>query len=159
MEWICANCAFKPVGYCKIARRSVNGNTPACPGFKRNDEDTIGFRNVWTLPLRMDDYSYAWDQNYVMALTFEDGKNEQGFNEMRRLAKEVVDAINGDAESTTRGRWTHETCDFYLDGEYKFCVRGWGHLTGTGGGMHLTPEAATRIQDEFINFIDQRING
>ena len=82
MEWICANCAFKPVGYCKIARRSVNGNTPACPGFKRNDEDTIGFRNVWTLPLRMDDYSYAWDQNYVMALTFEDGKNEQEFNEM-----------------------------------------------------------------------------
>ena len=147
-----------PTNYCKTCKRSVTFNTPACPNFKRADEDKIGFRDVWTLPLRMDDYSYAWDQNDVMALTFEDGDNEQDFNNMRALAKNVVAAINGKEESDTKGRWTHETCDFYLDGKYAFCVRGWGHLRGPGG-LNLTDESAARIQDEFIDFIYERING
>ena len=158
MERICKNCAFRPVGYCKTGKRAVAPNSPACWAFKDVNEDNLGFRDVWTLPLKMDDYSYAWDQNNVMALTFEDGCTAEEFYAMRKLAKDVVAVINGEKESDSKGRWTHEVCDFFLDGEYVFCVRGWGHLTGTGA-LYLTTEGAERIQDEFIDYIYNRLNG
>jgi len=32
-------------------------------------------------------------------------------------------------------------------------LRGWGMLTGTGGDLHLKPEDAAKIQDDFAEYI------
>ena len=42
-------------------------------------------------------------------------------------------------------------------GEYAFCVRGWGHLIGTGG-LNLSIDTAKKIQDGFISYILSRLN-
>ena len=42
-------------------------------------------------------------------------------------------------------------------GEYAFCLRGWGYLTGTGG-LNLSKDIAKNLQDEFISYILSRLN-
>ena len=36
-------------------------------------------------------------------------------------------------------------------------IRGWGHLTGTGG-LHLSESAAAKIQDDFGQYIVETLN-
>ena len=40
--------------------------------------------------------------------------------------------------------------------KYVFCVRGWGHLTGTGA-LHLPLQDAQRIQDGFVQHIAKQL--
>lgn len=37
-------------------------------------------------------------------------------------------------------------------------VRGWGHLTGKGGGLGINPEAAAKIQDNFGKWVVETLN-
>lgn len=111
----------------------------------------VNFKDVWKFPLVADSYGiYAFSANGTMALTFGSRDAE--------TRKDVVACINGEVESTTKGRWTMTGTKFYLDGEFQFMVRGWGHLIGTGG-LHLDSDDAMETQDDFINYIFERLNG
>ena len=37
-------------------------------------------------------------------------------------------------------------------------IRGWGALTGTGGGLGLDPEVACKIQDDFCDWLISKIS-
>ncbi|MBR2265484.1 MAG: hypothetical protein IJ882_02235 [Paludibacteraceae bacterium] len=116
------------------------------------EAENIHWNDVYKLPLRADYHgSYAWTPDDTMALDFD-------FDVDMKVREEIIAIINGEKESDTKGRWyVGNAIDFFLDGLYVFCVRGWGHLTGTGA-MHLPEESADRIQDEFVKYIFSRLN-
>ena len=43
------------------------------------------------------------------------------------------------------------------DGQKFICIRGWGNLTGTGG-YHFSQEKAAKIQDDFRDWIIDKIS-
>ena len=43
------------------------------------------------------------------------------------------------------------------DGQKFICIRGWGNLTGTGG-YHFTSEKASKIQDDFRDWIIYKLS-
>lgn len=110
---------------------------------------------VWQLPLSYD-YGYAFSENRVMALTFDCDDDE---------AQKIVDVINGDSNEKITNLHYDETEFFNFsiksdDESIKkplFCVRGWGHLIGPGG-LGLSEERAAELQDEFIEFIKERLS-
>ena len=124
----------------------------------------IHWQDVWEMPLRLDEYSdsYAYSQNDTMALTFEADTKYQIEN-----ARRIVRIINGEESPKPGEEWVVRGVDFFtqdanyeeqIEGwSYVFCVRGWGHLTGTGA-MNLPVKEAERIQDEFVHFILEKLN-
>lgn len=94
-------------------------------------------------PFHYDGYSYVWSFNDTMTLMFVNTPKEE-------VAK-ILRAINGEKEHKIEGL-THEGVDFFLNGIYIFCVRGWGFLTGRGA-MNLPIEKAEKIQDSFVEYV------
>ena len=88
--------------------------------------------------------NYCWAKNGTMTLMFDEVLSEYD-------RKMIVKAVNGETELKMEGL-TVDGCDFFKDGTYIFCVRGWGHLTGIGA-LNLTEEKAVEIQDGFINHV------
>lgn len=72
----------------------------------------------------------------------------------KKILQDICDALNG---------WK---INKYKDVEVNGCeltingclirIRGWRHLIGIGG-LHLKPEEAVKIQDEFIKYIINKI--
>lgn len=128
----------------------------------------ISWQDVWEMPLHLDKYSdsYAYSKNDTMALTFEADTVYQIKN-----ARRIVRIINGEEKPRPGETWVvNGAVDFYTQDKnyeapegacgfaYVFCVRGWGHLTGTGA-MNLPIKEAERIQDEFVKYILGKLNG
>lgn len=123
----------------------------------------------WTecykLPLHLDNYCvYAWDAESGMALSCFNLKYDEKGNylpgEPERI-KHIIDVINGDCSSDFEPEWKlsdDEPCKITYKGEHQFLVRGWGHLTGCGG-LNLPVKLASEMQDGFMNYILDRLNG
>jgi hypothetical protein len=103
------------------------------------------WKQVYELPLSYDDYVYAWSKNNVMSLMFAFGMLT------RDERKKCIEAINGKSDFKIENL-TLDGCDFLKNGEYIFCVRGWGNLTGIGG-CNLNNIDALKIQEGFINHV------
>lgn len=115
----------------------------------------LSWEDVYQLPLHPDKHgSYAWSANGTMALMFE----YEEVSDSER--KEIIDCINGTSEDCPfKGQWQlRYAVDFFVGDCYMFCVRGWGHLTGTGA-LHLHYKKAEEIQDAFVKYILKRLNG
>lgn len=123
----------------------------------------------WTecykLPLHLDDYCvYAWDADGGMALSCFNLKYDERGNYLPgepEKIKHIIDVINGDCPSDFESEWklsNDEPCSITYKGEDQFLVRGWGHLTGCGG-LNLPVELASEMQDGFMNYILDRLNG
>lgn len=123
----------------------------------------------WTecykLPLHLALYNiYAFDADGGMALSCFNYKYDERGNYMAgepERIKHIVDIINGEKPSDFEPEWEldeNETCQINYKGEFQFLVRGWGHLTGCGG-LNLPGELAAEMQDGFINYILDRLNG
>ena len=125
--------------------------------------------NNWTecykLPLHLDDYcQYAWDADGNMALSafnlVYDEHGDLASGEEQRIAH-MIDIINGECPTDYEAKWTtgdDDTTEIYYDGKFQFLVRGWGYLTGYGG-LNLPEDLAAKIQNEFIAYILDRLNG
>ena len=123
------------------------------------------WRDCYKLPLHLDDYCvYAWDAENGMALSnFNLKYDEEGnylHGEQERI-KHIIDVINGDCSSDFEPEWdisNDEPCKITYKGKQQFLVRGWGHLTGCGS-LNLPAKLAAEIQDGFINYIIDKLNG
>ena len=124
--------------------------------------------NNWTecykLPLHLDDYgSYAWDADGNMALSAFDLVYDEHGNlatgEEQRISH-IIDIINGECPTDYEAKWTagDDVTEIYYKGEFQFLVRGWGHLTGCGG-LNLPEDLAAKMQDGFIAYILDKLNG
>jgi hypothetical protein len=76
------------------------------------------------------------------------------------LGKRIADCLN-DAP----GKQEFYDIGISADGQYicdghspLLCVRGWGHLTGTGG-LNLSGKEAREIQDEFVRWAAEQLGG
>lgn len=108
------------------------------------------FEKYFKLPFKADKFGiYAWDANDKMVLQFDYEIFDEEEMEM------LVTQINGETPENgniTFGELTYKNSDFFSNGEYIFCIRGWGYLTGEGG-MNLTETEACEIQDDLANYI------
>ena len=121
--------------------------------------------DCYKMPLHLDKYGvFAWDAEGNMALSGFKRKFDERqiyLPEERERIKHIIDVINGDCPSDFNPGWKLsdiESCAINYNGEYQFLVRGWGHLTGCGG-LNLPEDLAAKIQDEFIDYIINRLNG
>ena len=121
------------------------------------------FREVF-LPLELH-YSKVFANGH-MAIDFALGySNPQAFVLSEESQQRMVDALNG--EDVTPNIKTHYTltaegCFIYMitsDGvkHLIMTVRGWGYLIGVGG-LHLSVENASRIQNDFVEYIVNILN-
>ena len=118
----------------------------------------MNWYDVWKLPLKLDEYgeSYVFDSQGQMALMFYD-EDDKGITSLgSKTRKKIVDVINGEINDTPM--LFQHTGGEILDssGDYIFCIRGWGHLTGV---LKLNSSQAARIQDDFGNYIVYKLNG
>ena len=112
------------------------------------------WKNIWQLPLHKDKHSdYVWSSNGNMALS--SFKEEWEYDD--EMINKIVLIINGETPSDFLPKWKAEGCDILYQDEYAFCVRGWGHLTGSGA-LHLPEDTAAIIQDGFISYIVDKLN-
>ena len=123
------------------------------------------FREYFKFPLKM------WEHMEIKVFTAED---KMAFDWMLNIPREIKDAfvsiINGEREPKykVKKEFYHKNdgivyCKM-LEGkdvgdEYKvFRIRGWGMLTGVGG-YNLDPDVAAQVQDDFMNYCINRLNG
>lgn len=113
----------------------------------------LTFKDVYKLPLRLDEYSmsYIWSSNGVM--TFTTLVNDESF------IKEILGILNGDL--TIKLNEIDVTYDgeyIKMDGHAILLLRGWGHLTGCGA-LNIPTEKAAKIQDDFANWVVNKLKG
>lgn len=109
----------------------------------------LKWEDVYNLPLELIG-GYCYSKNNTMSLTFD--YNVLSKEQMKR----ITDCINGDIDEKI-SNLTKDGCDFFINGTYVFCVRGWGKLTGAGG-LNLAEDKAILIQDGFIDFVFNKLS-
>lgn len=111
----------------------------------------LTFKEVYQLPLTVDDYmSYIWSANGVM--TFDnliDDKN---------VLSEILEILNGTSEKKVTCEVMYEKGYIKIAGQPILLLRGWGHLTGCGA-LNLPPNQAAKIQDDFANWVVNKLKG
>jgi hypothetical protein len=105
------------------------------------------WEEYYKLPIKYN-YSYGYCKNDTMALTFNHDLSDED-------CEKIVDVINGNSEMKINGL-AHIGTNFYQDGEYIFCVRGWGGLIGIGA-LNMSEEEALKIQDGFIEYVFNKL--
>ena len=115
----------------------------------------MDWREVYQLTLRSDSGSYVWSNNGTMTFTFD---FDYDYGEKRKMIEKIVEKLNGNSSIKFDSDFTiQDGIDFYYAGEYAFCIRGWGHLTGTGA-LHLSDAEAVSIQDDFAKWVLETLN-
>ena len=117
--------------------------------------DSIKWRDIWKFPLEESGYTdYVHSSNGVLALSH--FRTEWIFDDV--TISKIVSIINGKINSDFHPEWKAEGCEILYQGVYAFSVRGWGYLTGIGG-LNLSIDVAEKVQDEFISYILNKLNG
>ena len=123
------------------------------------------FKKYFKFPLKM------WENMSIKVFTAE---NNMAFDWLINIPKEIKEAfvaiINGERKANyqVKKEFYHKNdgiiyCKM-LEGdkegsEYKLLrIRGWGMLTGVGG-FHLDPDMAAQMQDDFMNYCVEKLNG
>ena len=123
------------------------------------------WRDCYKLPLHLDEYRvYARDADDNAALGDFNLKYDERGNYLpgeRERINHIVDVINGDCSSNFDSDWgisNDNPCKITYKGEYQFSVRGWGHLKDRSS-LNLPAKLAAEMQDGFINYIIDKLNG
>lgn len=131
----------------------------------KNKQYTEFVPKDWTecykLPLHLSDYGvFAFGIDNGRVLEFFYHKNDVSPREMER-SKHIIDVINGVCLSYFEPEWKLSDdvpCRITYKGETQFSVRGWWYLIGRGG-LNLPVKLAFDIQNGFINYIINQLNG
>lgn len=127
------------------------------------------WNEFYKFPLMIDDYcgnviaqpgesgyrfAFDWIKNdYISEYPIRGQRGEQ-------LVSDIVAYLNGESEYRPDYTWTVDEKDpivICINGQPCICIRGWGELTGIGA-YHLTVEEAEKIQDDFRDFIINKLN-
>jgi len=125
------------------------------------------FNEVYKLPLHTDSYaiSMVWTADLNSAFDFVTGtKDDIEYNDLISLktVNQYLDVINGKQKSEFTQTFVYEdSYIYYKDDNGDLCpvisIRGWGHLISPGG-LNLSTEDAIKIQDDFGNYIVEKLN-
>lgn len=74
----------------------------------------------------------------------------------------IVKVLNGEIKSVPdkyKSRYKYDCCEIYRDNHKVMRIRGWRHLTGKDkGSLGLSTKDAIKVQDEFGEFIINKLN-
>lgn len=105
------------------------------------------FEKGYKLPFTTDGIMYIFDADGVMALQTIKSLDTENMNKL-------CDQLNGKINGTYENDW--EYCyiaqSVLQNGREMFSIRGWGHLTGTGG-LNLPDDEAQLIQDDLGEYV------
>lgn len=104
-------------------------------------------------PYTRDTWAWDWiDNQYISEYPIE---NYRGAD----LAEGILRYINGESEYRPDFKWSKDDNSIiYINGEPCIEIRGWGCLTGVGG-YNLSNEDACKIQNDFADFLVNKLNG
>jgi hypothetical protein len=117
------------------------------------------FKKPFKLPLENSGYGKVFTKDYHMAFDFPSKfLYPEAFFINKDDQQKVVDLINGKYKDSSDKSFTYdkEQGVILCEGKEFIIIRGWGYLTG-GGGLSLEAEKASKIQDDFAEFIISRI--
>lgn len=107
----------------------------------------------YTRPFYMTEYGrQVYDAKNNFVFEFEKGVSKD-------LQKETIfslNALNHEPISNLKLS-VLDAIEILNDGQKFICIRGWGNLTGTGG-YHFSQEKAAKIQDNFRDWIIDKIS-
>lgn len=111
------------------------------------------FEKAFKLPFHYDKFgSHIWDANNDVVLQFTD------YDIKKELAEQIILAINnGKKYSSSVFTYNKEEGLIYQSILPIIMIRGWGHLTGTGG-LNLSDEEAVAIQDSLAEYLVKQLN-
>lgn len=117
----------------------------------------INFKDYYLFPLQLnfgvchtDDGERAFD-------FYSKYYSGDGYTVCKETKQEIIDIINGDDNKKLDIHdLTYDSSYVYAGGIWLISIRGWGHLTGTGG-LNLDTELASKIQDAFGEYILERL--
>lgn len=109
----------------------------------------MDFKEAIKLPYHLVPFSecYVWSSNNRIAFTC--------LTDNRELLQRIIDKINGNSNEQFNAECKGQI--IYIDGCKILLIRGWGYLTGIGG-LNLSYEEATKIQDNFCEWCIERLN-
>ena len=117
------------------------------------DNNVLANRLFYTRPFKMYEYGrQVFDAKDNFVFEFEKGVS-------RDLQKETIfslNALNHEPISNLKLS-VLDAIEILNDGQKFICIRGWGNLTGTGG-YHFSQEKAAKIQDDFRDWIIDKIS-
>lgn len=99
------------------------------------------------------DGCYIYDANEQMCLMAGDCRNYP-----EEMMKRVCEILNGTNPTKGNPSIGYDGPHIYLNGDCILVVRGWGYLTGTGC-LNLSPDEATKVQDEFALHVINCLRG
>lgn len=115
------------------------------------------YKDTHKFPLRLCDGShFIFDANNHHVAQFEpqfdiNGNFQDGYCE---FIKDCIDKINGkEINIEVQFELKYDGIFILNQEEPIIIIRGWGYLTGTGGGLGLSQTMAASIQDEFAEFV------
>lgn len=122
----------------------------------KKTKEIKNWKDFYDLPLRSDGISYIWSKSNNMALMM---TTDLTPTTMERITRRINGEIIPYKED--RVSFGRDGIDIYMKVGRKitqlFCIRGWGGLTGTGGGAALNEDFAVKLQNEFADFILERL--
>ena len=108
--------------------------------------------DVYKLPMKMDYYGgYIFDSRCQMMAQFV-GEMEEDNSDMFDCITKKYTELDAEFEYRQRDQMV------LADGEEVISIRGYGYLTGVGG-LKLPHDEAAKIQDEFGQYIVDKLNG
>lgn len=112
----------------------------------------LTFKDVYQLPLKFDEWSmtFIYTSNYVMAFNCLISDKE--------TRDTVIGILNGEIDKKITDEVTYEKGYIKANGKPILLLRGWGHLTGCGA-LNLPSKQAAKIQDDFANWVVNRLKG
>lgn len=112
----------------------------------------LTFKDVYQLPFSLDEHSmsYIWSANGVMTFNYF-FRNEDNINI-------ILGILNGTLKDKVTNKLTYEEGCIKIEGKPMLLLRGWGHLTGCGA-LNLPPDQAANIQDDFANWVVNKLKG
>lgn len=118
-----------------------------------NKTDVSKSALFYTRPFYMTEYGrQVYDAKNNFVFEFEKGVSKD-------LQKETIfslNALNHEPISNLKLSFL-DAVEILNDGQKFICIRGWGNLTGTGG-YHFSQEKAAKIQDDFRDWIIDKIS-
>jgi len=118
-----------------------------------NKTDVSKSALFYTRPFYMTEYGrQVYDAKNNFVFEFEKGVSKD-------LQKETIFSLNAlNQEPISNLKLSVlDAVEILNDGQKFICIRGWGNLTGTGG-YHFSQEKAAKIQDDFRDWIIDKIS-
>lgn len=122
----------------------------------------MDFKEAYKFPLRRIG-STVWTNNNALAFCFGNvilsiSPDVNSYYTSGEDQERIIDIINGGKTECAPLDLKYDQNDatITLNDKPYIIIRGWGHLTGSGG-LNLPEDTATRLQDDFAEFIIKQL--